>query len=48
MARLEDRSIRLPSNIDDSTVDAKFENGILHILIEKKEHSKVKNIEIKT
>ncbi|XVN42466.1 MAG: Hsp20/alpha crystallin family protein [Candidatus Rickettsia vulgarisii] len=42
------RSIRLPSNIDDNSVDARFENGILHIVLEKKEHSKVKHIEIKT
>lgn len=42
------RPIRLPPNIDDNNVDAKFENGILHIVLEKKEQSKVKHIEIKS
>ncbi|ROT47518.1 Hsp20/alpha crystallin family protein [Candidatus Cardinium hertigii] len=41
------RSITLPSNIDEMHIDAQFDNGILCINIPKKEIGKTKKIDIK-
>jgi HSP20 family protein len=42
------RSISLPNNIKVDDVDAKYENGVLHIKIPKKAQEIVKKIEIKS
>lgn len=42
------RSISLPNNIKADAVDAKYENGILHITIPKKTHETAKKIEVKS
>lgn len=41
------RSVRLPSEIDQSKVKAKYENGVLKIFLPKSEKAKPKEIEIK-
>lgn len=41
------RSISLPSNINEESIDANFKNGILSIKIPKKEQTKTKKITIK-
>ena len=41
------RSVMLPSNVDSDNVNAKFENGTLHITIPKQEKETSKRIEIK-
>ncbi|WP_341790437.1 Hsp20/alpha crystallin family protein [Rickettsia endosymbiont of Polydrusus tereticollis] len=42
------RSISLPLNINEENVEARFENGILHIKIPKKEQSTSRKIEVKS
>ena len=44
------RSVRLPAEVDESKVDARFENGLLKITLPKapQARSKVKKIEVKT
>lgn len=42
------RSISLPSNIDEGGIDANFENGILRIEIPKKNQKNAQKIEIKS
>ncbi len=42
------RSLSLPANVDSDNVKAKFENGVLHIEIPKKEQKTAKKIEIKS
>jgi HSP20 family protein len=42
------RSIMLPSNINSDNINAKLENGILHIKIPKQEKETSKRIEIKS
>jgi HSP20 family protein len=41
------RRFYLPENVDAQAIDAKFENGLLHISIPKSEEVKPKKIEIK-
>lgn len=41
------RSIRLPSEVDQSRVKAKYENGVLKIYLPKIEKEKSKEIEVK-
>ncbi|MCK4321301.1 Hsp20/alpha crystallin family protein [candidate division WOR-3 bacterium] len=41
------RSVRLPVEVDQSKVKAKYENGVLQIFIPKSEKAKPKEIEIK-
>lgn len=41
------RSISLPNNMNADDIDAKFENGVLHIKIPKKEQENTRKIEIK-
>ncbi len=41
------RSIRLPSEVDQSNVKAKYENGVLKIFIPKTEKEKPKEIKVK-
>ena len=41
-------SFMLPSNVASGNVNAKFENGILHIKIPKQEKETSKKIEIKS
>jgi len=40
------RSFQLPDNIDPDSVNAKYENGVLNITIEKSEVNRSKKIEI--
>ena len=42
------RSISLPSNVNEEDIQAHFENGILCVKIPKKEQGKAKKIEIKS
>lgn len=42
------RSISLPNNVKADDVDARYENGVLHVRIPKKEQEKTKKIEIKS
>jgi len=44
-ARFE-RTFRLPDNVDGEKINAKLENGILHLKLEKKEEEKPKQIKI--
>ncbi|WP_341789273.1 Hsp20/alpha crystallin family protein [Rickettsia endosymbiont of Polydrusus tereticollis] len=37
----------MPLNINEEDIDARFENGILHIKIPKKEQSTSRKIEVK-
>jgi HSP20 family protein len=41
------RSVSLPNNVNPDDIQAKFENGILHIRIPKKAQDNVRKIEIK-
>lgn len=41
------RSFTLPPTVDDRTVDAKLENGILAITLKKREETKPRKIEVK-
>jgi HSP20 family protein len=41
------RSISLPSNMNVDNIDARFENGVLHIKIPKKEKENTRKIKIK-
>lgn len=41
------RKFILPENVNHEAIDAKFENGVLSIVIEKKEAEKPKEIEVK-
>lgn len=41
------RSFILPENVKTDSIDAKFENGILEIMIDKAEPAKPKEVEIK-
>jgi len=41
------RSFMLPDNIDKSNINAKFDNGLLEIILNKKEPEKPKEVEIK-
>ncbi|HMO25275.1 MAG TPA: Hsp20/alpha crystallin family protein [Tepidisphaeraceae bacterium] len=40
------RSFNLPPTVDDSQVEAKFDNGVLHITIAKREEVKPRKISI--
>jgi HSP20 family protein len=40
------RSFNLPPNVDESSVQAKLENGVLRITLNKREESKAKRIEV--
>ena len=40
------RSFTLPSNVDESSVQAKLENGVLRITLNKREESKPKRVEV--
>lgn len=40
------RTCRLPSEVNEETVDASYKDGILTVVMEKKEDSKVKKIEV--
>jgi len=40
------RSFTLPPNVDDSQVQAKLENGVLKITLNKREESKPKRIQV--
>lgn len=42
------RSFGVPSTVDDSKIEAKFENGVLDLILPKKTESLAKKIEIKT
>lgn len=42
------RSITLPSNIDQEKIEAKFEDGILHMQLPKKDGGYSKKIEVKS
>lgn len=42
-----ERSFRLPDEVDQDKIEAKYENGILHLTIPKTEESKPKEREIK-
>lgn len=42
-----ERSLQLPDNIDSDSVDATYEDGVLHITVEKSEDKVRKQIEIK-
>jgi HSP20 family protein len=41
------RSFALPTFIDESKVNAMFKNGVLKIVLPKKEHAKTRGIEVK-
>jgi len=41
------RSVSLPNNVSAEDIEARFNNGILHIQIPKKEQDSVRKIEIK-
>jgi HSP20 family protein len=40
------RAVRLPAAVDASKVDAKYKNGVLELILPKKEESKAKQIKI--
>lgn len=40
------RSFQLPDNVDEESINAKYENGLLHISIDKSEDKVKKQIEI--
>ncbi len=42
-----DRRFTLPTAVDESKVEAKLDNGVLHMEIPKTEESKAKQIEVK-
>ena len=41
------RSFRLPSNVDASKVDARYENGVLTVVLPKREEARPRTIEVK-
>ncbi len=41
------RSFQLPDNVDEDSINAKYENGLLHISIKKTEDKVKKQIEVK-
>ena len=41
------RSFKLPSTVDTSRIQARYENGVLEILVPKAEEAKPKQIEVK-
>ncbi len=41
------RSFRLPENVDESRIDASSKNGMLHLMIAKREEVKPRSIEVK-
>ena len=42
------RTIELPTDVDESKVDAKYKNGILKIKLKKAKEAETKKISIKT
>jgi len=42
------RSMRLPGEIDEESVDASFKDGVLRVVMQPKESSKTRKIEIKS
>jgi HSP20 family protein len=42
------RTVELPFRVDGDNVEAKFSNGVLHILLPRVEEEKPRKIEIKT
>lgn len=42
-----ERSFTLPSDVDESQIDAKLEKGVLHLEMPKTEQAKRKRIEVK-
>jgi HSP20 family protein len=40
------RAFTLPPNVDESNVQAKYENGVLHITLNKREESKPKRVQV--
>jgi len=42
------RSFSVPASVDDSRIEAKFENGVLDLVLPKKAESLAKKIEIKS
>lgn len=42
------RSILLPCAVDESNIDAKFQNGVLTVTLPKAEQAKSKKVEVKT
>lgn len=43
-----ERAVAVPSNVDGDKVSAKYENGVLSIVLPKREEAKPKKVEIKT
>jgi len=41
------RTLRLPSTVDPDSVDAKLENGVLHMEMKKSETERTRRIEVK-
>jgi HSP20 family protein len=41
------RSFSLPANVDNANIDAKYNNGVLEVLLKKTEETKPKAIEVK-
>lgn len=41
------RSFRLPEGVDSEKIDAKMENGVLNVILPKREEEKPKKIEVK-
>lgn len=42
------RAVNLPEDADSEKVDAAYENGVLHITIQRRESAKPRQIEVKT
>jgi HSP20 family protein len=42
------RSVRLPTDVDEDSVDASFKDGVLKVEMKPKESTKARKIEIKT
>ena len=42
------RSIRMPVSVDPDKIEAKYDKGVLKIVLKKKEEAKPKQIEVKT
>ena len=41
------RSFTLPNTVDNTQIDAKLENGVLHLILNKREEVKPRRIEVK-
>jgi HSP20 family protein len=41
------RSFSLPANVDNASIDARYNNGVLEVLLKKTEETKPKAIEVK-